>query len=94
MPSDSEYVRNEIREMSDQLETERRLTGDAGAKVLFKEMTTIPANRKRTLISVILMICQQMTGVNSIVSAIIKSSRCGFGVEKRGEHNETLTVKL
>ncbi|CAH0005406.1 unnamed protein product [Clonostachys byssicola] len=66
MPSDSEYVRNEIREMSDQLETERRLTGDAGAKVLFKEMTTIPANRKRTLISVALMICQQMTGVNSI----------------------------
>lgn len=84
MPSDSEYVRNEIREMSDQLETERRLTGDAGTKVLFKEMTTIPANRKRTLISVALMICQQMTGVNSIVSAVTNSSRCGFGVEKGG----------
>jgi len=66
LPADSDYVRNEIQDMAAQLEAERRLTGDATAKTLFKEMVTIPGNRKRTLISVMLMICQQMTGVNAI----------------------------
>lgn len=54
--------------MADQLENERRLTGDATFKTLMKEMITIPGNRKRAIISVMLMICQQMTGVNAIVS--------------------------
>jgi sugar porter (SP) family MFS transporter len=67
LPADSDYVRNEIQDMASQLEAERRLTGDATAKTLFKEMVTIPGNRKRTLISIMLMICQQMTGVNAIV---------------------------
>lgn len=67
LPADSDYVRNEIHDMASQLEHERRLTGDATAKTLFKEMVTIPGNRKRAIISVVLMICQQMTGVNAIV---------------------------
>lgn len=54
--------------MSTQLEHERRLVGDATTKTLIKEMFTIPANRKRAFISIMLMICQQMTGVNAIVS--------------------------
>jgi len=66
MPADSDYVRNEIQDMSAQLEAERRLTGDASAKTLMKEMVTVPANRKRAFITVMLMICQQMTGVNAI----------------------------
>lgn len=53
--------------MAEQLDQERRLTGDASAKTLWKEMVTIPGNRKRALISIMLMICQQMTGVNAIV---------------------------
>lgn len=52
--------------MAEQLEQERRLTGDATAKTLFREMWFIPGNRKRALISVILMICQQMTGTNAV----------------------------
>lgn len=56
--------------MQQQLEHERALTGDATAKTLFKEMVTIPGNRKRALISITLMICQQMTGVNAIVRRI------------------------
>lgn len=67
LPVDSDFVRNELHEMAAQLEHERRLTGDATAKTLFKEMFTIPGNRKRTIISIMLMICQQMTGVNAIV---------------------------
>lgn len=68
LPSDSEYVRNEIQEMSQQLEIERRLVGEATAKTLLKEMFTIPGNRRRAIITIMLMICQQMTGVNAIVS--------------------------
>lgn len=48
--------------MSDQLAYERRLIAGSGALDLLKEMFTIPGNRKRTLISIGLMICQQMTG--------------------------------
>lgn len=66
LPADAGYVREEIREMSEQLEMERQLTGDASTKTLLKEMWTIPGNRKRAIITVVLMICQQMTGVNAI----------------------------
>ncbi|PFH55738.1 hypothetical protein XA68_17695 [Ophiocordyceps unilateralis] len=66
LPADSDYVSGEIREIADQLESERRLMGDATALTLLKEMVLIPGNRNRAVISVVLMICQQMTGVNSI----------------------------
>lgn len=48
--------------MFDQLEYERQLTGGSSFKDLVKEMVKIPGNRKRALITVGLMICQQMTG--------------------------------
>lgn len=54
--------------MAEQLDAERRLVGEATTKTLIKEMVSIPANRKRAIITVLLMICQQMTGVNAIVS--------------------------
>ncbi|KAL1847249.1 hypothetical protein VTK73DRAFT_10407 [Phialemonium thermophilum] len=66
LPSSHPYVQTEIQDMSDQLELERRLVGDATAMALLKEMWTIPGNRKRALISIGLMVCQQMTGVNAI----------------------------
>jgi hypothetical protein len=64
---DHPYLQNELREMSEQLSNEKRLIGDATTKALLKEMWTIPGNRKRAIISVMLMIWQQMTGVNAIV---------------------------
>lgn len=63
LPSDHPYVAGEIQEIWDQLEHERNLIGDAKFKDLMREMWTIPGNRKRALISVGLMICQQMTGL-------------------------------
>ncbi|KAH7318320.1 general substrate transporter [Stachybotrys elegans] len=66
LPADSEYVQAEIQEMATQLEIERRLIGDASTSALLREMFTIPGNRNRALISVMLMICQQMTGVNAV----------------------------
>lgn len=56
-----------MRDMANQLEADRRLTGHASATALLKEMFLIPGNRRRTVVSVVLMICQQMTGVNAIV---------------------------
>ena len=58
LPADHPYLQNELREMSEQLANERRLTGDATTKTLLKEMWTIPGNRKRAIISVMLMIWQ------------------------------------
>lgn len=66
LPDNHEYLLQEIQEIADQLEHERRLMGDAGMKVLFKEMFTIPSNRKRALLSIFLMVWQQMTGTNAI----------------------------
>lgn len=66
LPPTDPYVQAEIQEMADQLEIERRLTGGSSPKALFREMFFIPGNRNRALISIMLMICQQLTGVNAI----------------------------
>jgi sugar porter (SP) family MFS transporter len=66
LPADHHYVQGELRDMSEQLEHERILIGGSGLKDLLREMFTIPGNRKRALISIGLMICQQMTGTNAI----------------------------
>lgn len=66
LPISHEYVQNEIKDIADQLEHERMLIAGASVKDLLKEMFTIPGNRKRALISIGLMICQQMTGTNAI----------------------------
>ncbi|PQE13945.1 general substrate transporter protein [Rutstroemia sp. NJR-2017a BBW] len=58
LPSDHPYIRMEIEE--------RRLIGGAGFVDLMKEMWLVAGNRKRALISIGLMICQQMTGTNAI----------------------------
>ncbi|KAK6597094.1 quinate permease [Botrytis cinerea] len=66
LPSDHPYIRMELEEMAEQLENERRIIGGAGFLDLMKEMWTISGNRNRALISIGLMICQQMTGTNAI----------------------------
>ncbi|PSS00825.1 galactose-proton symporter [Coniella lustricola] len=60
------YIRRELQDMAEQLDMERRLIGRASSWTLLKEMWLIPGNRKRALISVGLMVCQQMTGTNTI----------------------------
>lgn len=66
LPVTHEYVQSEIKDIADQLEHERMLIAGATTKDLLREMFTIPGNRKRALISIGLMICQQMTGTNAI----------------------------
>lgn len=66
LPASHEYVAAELKDIADQLEHERMLVAGASVKDLLKEMFTIPGNRKRALISISLMVCQQMTGTNAI----------------------------
>lgn len=52
--------------MREQLENERLLIGGASFMDLQKEMWLIKGNRNRALVSIGLMVCQQMTGTNAI----------------------------
>lgn len=66
LPADHPYVEQEFQAIATQLEHERALVGGSGFWDLMKEMCLIPGNRKRALMSIFLMICQQMTGTNAI----------------------------
>jgi hypothetical protein len=66
LPPDHPYIRMELLEMHEQLANEAILIGGAGFKDLMREMWTIKGNRNRALISIGLMVCQQMTGTNAI----------------------------
>ncbi|XXH06142.1 hypothetical protein Hte_012588 [Hypoxylon texense] len=66
LPPDHPYLLDEFQEIAEQLDYERRLMGDANFWSLQKEMWTVPTNRKRAILSIVLMICQQMTGTNAI----------------------------
>ncbi|KAL4961403.1 sugar porter family MFS transporter [Aspergillus stella-maris] len=66
LPSNHAYVENEFQDIVRQLDFERQLVGGSSFVDLLKEMWLIPSNRKRALISIFLMVCQQMTGTNAI----------------------------
>ena len=66
LPETHPYVEEEFNEICTQLERERGLAGGSGFMAIQREMWTIPGNRTRTILSIGLMICQQMTGVNAI----------------------------
>lgn len=66
LPLSHSYVQTEMGEIRDVIEYERSLVGESSWWKLQKEMWTVPGNRKRSIISVILMISQQMTGTNAI----------------------------
>lgn len=66
LPMGHSYVQTELFEMKEQLDHERILIGGSSFMDLQREMWTIAGNRKRVLISIAVMICQQMTGTNAI----------------------------
>ncbi|KAH8681829.1 MFS sugar transporter-like protein [Xylariales sp. PMI_506] len=66
LPDGHAYLEEEIQEISDQLAYERQLIGDATTMTLLREMFTIATNRRRALLSIFLMVWQQMTGTNAI----------------------------
>lgn len=70
---DHAYVQGELHDMAEQLDMERRLVGEATWWTLLKEMWE-RRNRKRALISIGLMVCQQCTGTNTLVCIPIPQS--------------------
>jgi sugar porter (SP) family MFS transporter len=66
LPESHPYVETEFGVIRAQLERERILSGGSNFKSLQKEMWTIPGNRKRALITISLMILQQMAGSNAL----------------------------
>lgn len=63
---DHPYVQAELLEMQTQLGEERAKVDGSGFVALQKEMWLVSGNRKRALMSIFLMVCQQMTGTNAI----------------------------
>ncbi|KAK4500602.1 hypothetical protein PRZ48_008791 [Zasmidium cellare] len=62
-----ETMGSSMLEMQRQLEEElNSVNGGKGFWPIVKEMWTVPSNRKRAILSIVLMICQQMTGTNAI----------------------------
>ncbi|KAI1812570.1 MFS sugar transporter-like protein [Poronia punctata] len=66
LPDEHPYLQEEFQEIADQLEQERRLMGDATFWTLQKEMWLVKSNRHRAILSILLMVFQQLTGTNAI----------------------------
>lgn len=64
LPIDHPYIQTELLELRTQLEEERRSVHGTGFWAVQKECWLVPANRKRALLSIGLMVCQQWTGVS------------------------------
>lgn len=62
LPLDHPYIQAELLEMKTQLDEERTLVGGEGFWAKNREMWTIAGNRRRALLSIGLMVCQQLTG--------------------------------
>ncbi|MCJ1417439.1 hypothetical protein MMC32_003783 [Xylographa parallela] len=80
LPVEHPYVQTELLEMQAQLEEERALIGGNSWWDIQREMWTISGNRKRALISIFLMVCQQMTGTNGTI-ILLSSLLCLFQQE-------------
>ena len=57
LPVEHPYVQAELHEMQAQLEGERALVQGSGWKDIQRETWLVPANRKRALMSIFLMVC-------------------------------------
>jgi len=75
LPPDHPYVQAEMLEMKRQLEEElASVNGGKGFWSIVKEMWTVPGNRRRALLSIALMVCQQVCHIpyNSLTPCTIR----------------------
>ncbi|WQF77152.1 Putative major facilitator, sugar transporter, major facilitator superfamily [Colletotrichum destructivum] len=66
LPPDHPYVAAEFAEIRAAIEEENAILNGATWMSLQREMWLVPSNRKRAIISILLMFFQQMTGTNAI----------------------------
>lgn len=64
LPPDHAYIQQELLELRTQLDQERAIMQDTGFLALQKECWTIPANRKRALLTAAIISFQQWSGVS------------------------------
>ena len=64
LPLEHPYLQQELLELRTQLEQERSWVQDTGFWALQKECWTIASNRKRALLTIGLITCQQWSGVS------------------------------
>jgi hypothetical protein len=64
LPSEHPYVQQELLELRTQLDQEKTIMQGAGFWNLQKECWTVPANRKRALLTIMLITFQQWSGVS------------------------------
>jgi hypothetical protein len=74
LPTTHPYVQAELLEMQTQLEEERSHYADNSFWAILKECWLIPGNRKRAIMSIALMTCQQWTGVS--VDLLHQTTEC------------------
>ncbi|RSL79607.1 hypothetical protein CEP51_007227 [Fusarium floridanum] len=76
LPEDHPYVRDEMENISLQLEEERSLAANSSGFTLVKEAFTVKSYRRRTFLCITLMMWSNLTGTNSLTyysSSIFKS---------------------
>ncbi|KAM0324633.1 hypothetical protein ACHAQA_008023 [Verticillium albo-atrum] len=91
LPADHPYVAEEFNAIRVSIEEENAILDGANWMSLQREMWLIPANRRRALISILLMFFQQMTGTNAI-NYYAPQIFASLGV--RGESNELFATGI
>lgn len=66
LPADHNFVAVELAEITESVMAEKAAVGGTSTWSLVKEIATIPSNRRKYLLAMILQIFQQMTGTNAI----------------------------
>ncbi|KAI1625636.1 MFS transporter [Exophiala viscosa] len=66
LPPQHTYVQQELLELRVQLENENRIRGDTGFWALQKECWTQPGNRKRALLTILILVFNQWSGTGAI----------------------------
>lgn len=70
LPASHPYIQAEMLEMRRQLEEElASVNGGTGFMPILREMWTVPGNRRRAILSIVLMICQQVRLSHSFTRA-------------------------
>ncbi|KAK4938207.1 hypothetical protein LTR10_021280 [Elasticomyces elasticus] len=66
LPAQHTYVQQELLELRVQLENENRIRGNTGFWALQKECWTQPGNRKRALLTILILVFNQWSGTGAI----------------------------
>lgn len=80
---DHAYVQQELLELRTQLDQERAIMQGVGIWGLQKECWTVPANRRRALLTIAIISFQQWSGVSNPIFRILRLSACCLDTDSR-----------